>query len=223
MDQKQWLAHYFVTQITQKTVNIQGRIERALGAIDKLLEKGWTVEEIKNELDLFAKMYPQVVKNIYHLEEIIGNKQPPGNLMEPDVFYYHNALRVTSAPTQLKYNPELKRYERIEPEFFLEMKKCFTMKDLLQYWYKSNGMTPTEHNIKQDTGRFEYLLGLYDLDEILFMIDIAQATRKDNQQKPLRNVFELEKFIEEAREAIQLKKNAHRLEGIDRIIKRREG
>ena len=219
---KEWLAYYFVTQITQKTGNIQARLERALDAIDKLLEKGWTLEEIKNELDLFAQMYPLAVKNIYHMEEIMGNKQPPGNLLEPDAFYYHNALRETSAPTKLVYNKEKQCYERIDQPFFLEMKKCFTMNDLLRYWYKSNGMNPTEHHIKQDTGRFEYLLGMYDIDEILFAIDIAQATRKDNQQKPLRNVFELEKYIEEAKEAIQLKKSASRLEGIDRVFKRRE-
>jgi hypothetical protein len=218
---KNWLAHYFVECIVRKSGNIQTRIERALVALAKLEEQGWMLEEIKNEMDLFAQTYPAVVTNIYHIEEIMGNKEAPNNLMESGVFYYHNRLRNVPPPPKMKFDKETRQYIRIEQPFFLEMKKRFSMPELLEYWYTSNGMKATEHNLKQDTGKFKYLLGMYDLDEVLFMIDVAQSNRREANQRPLRNAFELEKFLEEARDAIKLKKNVHRVQGIDQEIQRK--
>lgn len=217
---KNWLAEYFVKEITQRMTGTDARIERALAAIVQLENKGWTLKDIKNELDAFAKAYPGLVTNIYHMEEIMANKQPPSNLMEKDVFYYHNRLRKTSKPVRIYRDKETGSFIRQEEKFFLEMKDSFTMKDLLEYWYDSNGMKPTEHNLKQDKGKFEYILGFYDIDEVLFMIDIAQITRKERMLRPLLNAFEIEKSIEDARKQIREKRNVHRLQGIDRIVER---
>jgi len=215
---KEWLAHYFVTMISMKNTNMEKRYQRTLETIEMYLEQGWELEEIKYELDQFAMMYPQLLPNIYHIEEIMANKQPPNNLINPDIFYYHNALRITSEPPRIYYDEEQQCFVRKDSDFFLEIKKRFTMKDLLTYWYNSNKMKPTEHNIKQDTGRFEYLLTVYDLDEVLYMIDITQRKRKENQMPACRNVFEIEKHIEDAREMIKLKKNEHRKMKIDRVF-----
>lgn len=215
------LAHYFVEEITERKTNNERRIEHAIASIENLLKKGWTIPLIKKELDEFKKNYPALIPNIYHIEEILGNKQPPNNLIEPDVFYYHNALRKTSAPSRMVFNEETREYERIEEPFFLEMKDVFTMEDLLEYWYESNGLRYNEHHIKQDKGRFQYLLGFYDIDEILFMIDIAQEERKRMKARPLTNAFQLEKYHEQAEEAIKQKRNVHVLQGINKVIPRK--
>lgn len=215
------LAHYFVVQITGKTTNNENRISHAIQSIQQLVQKGWTVETIKQELDAFKYHYPTLVSNIYHIEEIIGNKQPPNNLMDPDAFYYHNRLRKTSKPSQLVFNEETREYERIEEPFYLEMVECFTMDDLLDYWYKSNGMNPNENIIKQDRGRFEYLLKFYDLDELLFMIDIGQQERKNFKVRPITNVFHLEKYLDQAKDTIKAKRNVHQMQGINQIIPRK--
>lgn len=214
------LASYFVINITNKQMNNETRIHNAYGAIQRMLQAGWTLETIKVELDKFKAEYPTIVENVYHVEEILGNKKPPHNLMDPDIFYYHNRLRVTSNPSRLVLNKETREYERVEEPFFLEMIPCFTMDDLLDYWYESNHMRTNESIIKKDTGRFEYLFGFYDLDEILFAIDVAQEERKKWKQRPLTNAFQLERYIEQARDDIKMKQNEHKKAGINHVIPR---
>lgn len=64
------------------------------------------------------------------------------------------------------------------------------------------------------------MLGNYTVDELLFMIDVAKVQRKEKQLRTLRNAFELEKYLEEARDFIQRKENIHKVTGINREIKR---
>lgn len=212
------LAQYFVTVILEKNINIETRVSYAIEAIDQLLKEGWTIKALKEELDEFKKVYPSLIPNIYHITEIIGNKKPPNNLIDSDIFYYHNALRETSPPTKLIFNEETRKYERIESPFFLEMKKVFTLDDLLNYWYEKNEIKYQENNVSQDKARFSYLLKYYDLDEILFMIDIAYEDREIKRLKPLRNVFHLEEYAEEAKEAIKRKRSVQQVHQINYIM-----
>src|SRR5690606_7576633 len=99
--------------------------------------------------------------------------------------------------------------------FFLEMKNCFTMKDLTNYWYERMGIVPDDHMMRQDEGKFKYILGNYTLDEVMFAIDAARVARKERQLRPLRNAFELDKYIEDGREFMKAKENIHRSEGIN--------
>lgn len=214
------LANYFVHYITQARFSIEPRTQSAISSIQFLLNKGWTLHDIKEELDNFSRTYPQIVTTLYHIEEIMKTKEPPNNLLNPDSFYYHNILREVPPPPTLKKDPESGKMVRVEFEFYLEMKKRFTMQELLDYWYKKMKIVPNEHMIKQDEGKFKYMLGNYTIDELLFMIDVAVVQRKENQLRPLRNAFELEKYLEEARDFIQRKENTHKVTGINREIKR---
>lgn len=214
------LANYFVHYITQARFSIEARTNSAISAIRVLLDKGWTLHDIKEELDSFSRTYPQIVITLYHVEEIMKTKEPPNNLLHPDSFYYHNILREVPPPPTLKMDPQSGKMVRIEHDFYLEMKKRFTLQELLDYWYTQMNIVPNEHMIKQDEGKFKYMLGNYTVDELLFMIDVAKVQRKENQLRPLRNAFELEKYIEEARDFLQRKENTHKVAGINREIKR---
>lgn len=214
------LAHYFVYHITQSRVGVEARIKSALASIPNLLAKGWSLYEIKMELDQFAQDYPQVVPNIYHIGEIMDKKEPPNNLLEPDVFYYHSELRNMSQPPRITKDPETGRMVRHSEPFYLEMKQRYSMQELMDYWYKQQDITPNEHMLRQDEGKFKYILGNYTLDEVLFSIDVSNILRKERQLRPLRNAFELDKYIEDAREAIQRKQNVHKMQGINREFRR---
>lgn len=216
------LAHYFVYYVTQSRVGVEARIKSALTAIPDLLDKGWSLFEIKQELDQFAHDYPQVVQNIYHIGEIMNKKNPPNNLIEQDVFYYHSELRNMSQPPTIKKDPETGKLVRYSEPFYLEMKVRYTMQELLNYWYSQMGITPTEHMLRQDEGKFKYILGNYTLDEVLFTIDASNVLRKERQLKPLRNAFELDKYIEDGREFIRHKQNVHKMQGINREFRREQ-
>jgi hypothetical protein len=220
MQNAEELAHYFVYYITQSRVGVEARIQSALSSIQGLTNKGWSLYEIKQELEQFAKDYPQVVQNIYHIGEIMDKKEPPSNILEPDVFYYHGELRNMPKPPKLVKDKKTGEYIRHSEPFFLEIKPRYSMQELLNYWYEQQAIKPTEHMIRQDEGKFKYILGNYNLDEILFSIDAANVIRKEQTLKPLRNAFELDKYIEHARELIAKKQNAHKMQGINREFRR---
>jgi len=224
-DSKNQLATWFVVSVNKAEANQETKIAKACIAIERLMNDGWTLHDIEDEILKFAKDYPAVVTKIYHLEEIFVNKQPPQNLMQRDVFYYHNLLREVPPPVRIRRDPETGEYIRESAPFFLEMKRRFTMQDLLDYWYRTNYITPNDHMRKQDEGKFRYLLSIYSLDEILFAIDAAKVQRNESELPPLRNAFDLEKYMDGelgAREFIKRKENAHKVAGINRIIKRRD-
>lgn len=217
------VAQWFVYQIQ----NVNGpaserRIENALSAIQHLMAQGWTIDEITQEINDFCKQYGDLVKKIYHLQEIFQNKIPPNNLMKADLFYYHQELRqVPPAPKLVR--GEDGYFHRIEEPFYLEMKKRFTMEELLAYWYKKTGIAPNDNVRKQDEGKFKYLLQFYDLDELLFSIDTQRHVRDEKHMAPIRNIFDLEKYMDDAKQYIDRKKNVHRQLGINRVIKKEEG
>lgn len=220
MESVQELAHYFVYQITQARVGIEGRIKSALSSLPALIERGWSLYEIKVELDQFARDYPQVATNIYHIGEIMDKKEPPNNLMETDLFYYHSELRIMSAPPTIRKDAETGKLVRYSEPFYLEMKQRYTMQELMDYWYKQMEITPNEHMIRQDEGKLKYILGNYTLDEVLFAMDVSKALRVERQQRPLRNLFELDKYIEDARDSLLKKQNIHKVQGINREFRR---
>ncbi|MCY9186622.1 hypothetical protein [Bacillus halotolerans] len=220
MNSVQDLANYFVYNITKSHVGVEGRIKSALTSIPKLLDRGWSLQEIKEQLDLFAYTYPRIVINLYHIDEIMNQIEPPNNLMEKDVFYYHSELREMSSPPKIVRDQESGKLIRQSEDFYLEMKSRYTLQDLMNYWYKKMNIQPTDHLMRQDEGKFKYILGNYTLDEVLFAIDASVILRKERQQRLLRNAFELDKYIEDAREFIRRKENMHKMGGINREFRR---
>ncbi|KAF2421715.1 hypothetical protein [Bacillus subtilis] len=222
MNSVQDLANYFVYNITKSHVGVEGRIKSALTSIPKLLDKGWSLQEIKEQLDLFAYTYPRIVINLYHIDEIMNQIEPPNNLMEKDVFYYHSELREMSSPPKIVRDQESGKLIRQTEDFYLEMKTRYTLQDLMNYWYKKMNIQPTDHLMRQDEGKFKYILGNYTLDEVLFAIDASVILRKERQQRLLRNAFELDKYVEDAREFIRRKENMHKMGGINREFRREQ-
>jgi hypothetical protein len=217
------LSRWFVLEVVQAVGTdeaIAARIQRSNAAIQKALQAGWTIFDLQHEIGEFARMHPELVKRVYHLEEIIGNKKPPNNLIEPDVFYYHNILREVPPPVRIRI--EGGKVIRSKESFYLEMKKRFTLDDLIDYWHKVHDIRATEAMRRQDEGRFKYLLGIYTLDEILFAIDVSRTIRNELQVPPLRNALDLDRYMDEARRYIEGKKNVHIQEGINKIV-RKEG
>lgn len=213
------LARFFFSTIVKRITN-ENHIVSTSEYISELIKEGWTIETIQFEMEQFAKDYPNIINNVYTLEQIMANKKPVTSLTEEGVFYYHNLLRETSSPSVIRLNKETGEFERVEETFFLEIKKSFSMEELLNYWYKMSEQSPNENIKKKDKGRFEFLLGYYDLDEILFAIDIAQRIRKTYNRKPLCNAFDLEKYMDEAKQEVKIKRGISKSNQINKTIER---
>lgn len=218
IDEVSLFAEWFVMKALNAKNNITDRQIQAIQSAKAYLGQGWTLDDLREEIEAFIKMYPQMVRNIYHMQEVIGNKQPKANLMERDTFYYHNLLRKTPGPVRMSIKNG--KVERISEQFFLEMIGRFTLEELMDHFYEVNGMTPSENMRRQDEGRFRYLLANYSLDEILFSIDASKIIRMEQHQQPMRNCFDLQNYIGHAQELISNKKNTHQSMGINRVFKK---
>lgn len=217
METIQELANYFVHIITQAQVGIEGRVRSAEKALETYLSEGWTLTDLKYELDQFASEHPELTTKVYHLQEIMGKKTAPHNLLDEDTFYYHNELRLVSTPVVIKKDDN-GVFQRSEAPFTLQMKKRYTMEDLLAYFYEKNSITSSNHTLRQDEGKFTYLLNQYTIDELLFATDIATHKRKEQGIRSLRNIFDLERYVEDAKDSISKKRNQHRLLNINREV-----
>jgi hypothetical protein len=222
LDTRPKLAEWFVLVMNQSIANTENKIAKSIKTIEKLETEGWSLPDIQSEIERFAKEYPAMITRIYHLEEIFVNKQPPDNLMHPDVFYYHNILRDVPPPVRMRLDPVTGQMIRESKPFYLEMKKRYTMKELAGYWYSICEIVPHDHMRKQDEGKFKHLLTIYSLDEILFAIDASKTARSERDLPPLRNAFDLERYMDLAREFIREKENTHKQVGINKVIRRRD-
>jgi hypothetical protein len=214
-----WLAQYFVHMITEKADPRGRQTQAAEIAIEELQQKGWTIEGIKEQLDRFKSVYADAAKNIYHVQEIMNHIQPPRNLMIPGAFYYHHILRKMPPAPKMIFDPVTKTFHQKVEKYYLEMKPYFSMDELLRYWYRGHRKPD---KVNQDISRFNYLLKIYDLDVILFAIDIGRQYRKECGRGELTNVFEIEHYIEAAEKRIKEKRALSKLQGVNEIV-RREG
>lgn len=144
-------------------------IEQTRKTIQYLIDCGYTEEDIS--------MIFYAMKNAK--ESLIPDDLPDSlwkdSLIERGRFYYHNTLRITSAPPY--YDNKLKK-EVVTP-FFLEMRIRYTLDDLLKYYAIT--INPVLINEKRDKGALNSIVNQYNdlgfisgLDFTLALIDTAK-------------------------------------------------
>lgn len=137
-------------------------------------------------------MEKAIVKQIELPDELWEN-----SLLEKNTFYYNNRLHICSKPPT--WNPKTFQ-EECEP-FFMEMIINFTIKDLLEMYYRECRVPIGLRNKIRDEGALKHLLNKYNnlkapgLDYVMYMIDLAS---KDTDTEFLANPFELENYSKQA-------------------------
>lgn len=200
------LAVYAVKKIIQAHTNLENRITRSVMSIQRLLEQNWTLQSIRLELDRMAALYPDQVKKAYDIDGLLAKKEQAMNLIQSGQLYFHRLLRVSSAPVRI-IQEKSGTMKRISTPYVLQIKRKFTMDELIHFFYESCCIAGNDHIRKQDEGKFKYLLSVYELDELLFAIDASVAIRHEQQQMPVKNAFDLEQYIEDAKRMIAYKRN----------------
>lgn len=198
---------YFL-QITNTRVNWESKYNRNYTEIQKMINDGWNIDELKREVDSFASANPNRICNIYNIADIIPKNQPQRNLIK-DIYCYHNDLRLPIPPAKIKIL-DSGEIIRTSPDIVIGMKESYTIHDALNYYYKVTKQTPTITVLRRDEGKFTYLLKEFDIDEILFAIDIAVNAKKQTGRQ-LRDLFQIQDYIEQAKNAIKRKRNQERL------------
>lgn len=98
-----------------------------------------------------------------------------GSLIQRGVYYCHPELQIISPDPVIAKDGTFTQFP-----FYQEMKICFTMQDLCQYFYRKTARQNNLSDQKRDTGQFVHLLKRYTgldniqpLDVVLCMIDEA--------------------------------------------------
>lgn len=159
----------------------------------------------------YACKHPKVVTSEgFSLYRIWGyqNGSKKGNLIDPEKFYYHNALRILpNASVKKVIDGKLVTVQ--SSDFSLRIKPYFSVDDALHYFYKKIGLTQYEAFIKADRSRMESMLQKYDIDLLLFAIDVYH-THFLGKLVMSYNIFAIQEHIEAASRALSEKRALHK-------------
>ena len=219
-DQIRALAEYFVLSIASEKSrsSSEDMIKKACREIPTLLDEGWTLDTLSSTIYELATRFPVLAQNAYHIRELLGKTKPPLNLIEPDVFYYHNELRVQYETPRKQIVDGKLVYVEEEPLFRLEIKTYYGAEEFLDYFYKRVKLPRSPQFEKRDLGRLKHLIEQHDIDTLLFAIDVMVETRLANGLRISDNLFNIQDYMMEAEDVISRKRNQHRLMGINREV-----
>ena len=190
----------------------------------KLYELCYGAEPEEKELALLEIKYQRLIDNGYSNKEatkiLIDTKLNIDNyehkdsiLNEEDPVYRHHELQIHSKPGG--FDPVTCTV--IKRPYYLEMKRRYTMDNLLDYYYTKLIVPPLFRDNKRDIGAMNHLLSSFkspiisSVDFLLFVIDYVSS----NQYK-LNNPLELKNWFQQTYEYLEQFVLSTKLELVDR-------
>lgn len=169
----------------------------------RLLKNGWCSSELSSGFRTAKKKRPEW--RALEVSKLFNVKKPQvRNLLKPQVFYYHNELRLTSAPPKREIDYDLGEVRIINEPYFLEMKASYNINDLIDYYIRQ---VDRDHGNKQRlAGSFGWLLKHYTVEQILFMIDVTVNMCEAEDLSLPQSPLDIQKYFDDAKELIVLKK-----------------
>lgn len=173
-----------------------------------LLENGFTETEII-----------RAIEKSNNPPNIDPNKKGNKNLVQPMYFYFHPELRILPPPPKRVIDYNEGTIKKIDSEKYLEMKSTYTLDDLAGYYYRHfDGITGVRDSRKLQ-GAFKYMLKFYNVEKLLFMIDIASNHVKAGDARMQSNEpFFIEDYKREAELAYQEKRTTEVQAGVNKIV-----
>lgn len=207
------LVRYFLQKTYSQQGNLNAKYEKNYQLVTKYLSNGWTIKELYYELEKFEMYNPNRMQYLFTFEAFIPEGLHKRNLVL-DIIGYHNDLREQVQPVSIKFLEDGTMI-REAPNNSFNMKEYYTIDNALQYYYKLTKQQPSNITVKRDEGKLNYLLKEFDIDEILFAIDITNEDKKASGSK-LYDLFDIQKNIERAKKGIKRKRNQMRLFDINK-------
>lgn len=191
--------------------------KQLLQTLRQSLDAGWNSNEIIQAFRVYKRGNDYLEFNV--MKMMRGKSRQP-NLLKSRRFYYHNALRLTSAPPKREIDYDTGEIVCINEPYFLEMKASFTQDDLVDYYIRSvkPQMKPGIKN--RYKGVFSYLLGSYNVEEILFMIDVLVNNVLSNEARKPNTPFDIEKYYDDATMMRDNKKTETMYSGGKKVVRK---
>lgn len=187
-----------------------------------LLSEGWIAQEIGYHLKMAAQTKDLSAKDVRLFFQ--SKKMNRTNLLIPNKMYYHNELRITSKPPVIDYDYDTGEYIRKVDDYFLEMRASYTLEELTAYFKRNVHLyIPEIMNDSRLKGALKWLTQNYDIEMVLFMIDIAENQIAFNDAQPLKNPSNLHEYFMNAKAGYECKMNQCRLAGGAKIVPRKRG
>jgi hypothetical protein len=125
------------------------------------------------------------------------------NLIEKDKKYLHSRLMVLPEPLISSIDQDGKIHHTNLEGFQERYVEYFTLDELVDYYYSKFPRVTQFRN--RDKGALRYLLAKYDLDLLLFMIDVASLDYIAEDSMPPLDPFVIRNYEQEAIRAYQRK------------------
>ncbi len=178
--------------------------------LTKLLNSGYKLSELNNIINQLDYVpYKALPTNIIPLKvksptsSNLNKNYDPKSIMIPGHYYYHSQLREYKKPiySKIDINGNV-LYDN--PNTAIQLKEAYYIEDLLSYFYNICNLESDFDLDKRNIGALQHLLKSNTLDEILFLIDIAQEQASEREY-PIENPFVLQNanYKNEARNRIE--------------------
>ena len=185
--------------------------------IANLLSTGWTYDDMYKHIREFKKSSPN---EIMDLKSYFSTKNKTKvNILKPLKFYYHNELRILPPPPLIEVDYNKGEFTRTLSEYFLEMKASYTVEDLYEYFlHKEHLYDKGTLNANRIIGSLSWLIKKFPIDQILFMIDVANDIICTTDKKCLTTPMDIQDYFKEAHDAINRKATESKATGDDKVI-----
>ena len=143
-------------------------------------------------------------------------------LTNPLNIYLHNELRITTPPmiAHLDYNTG--KITKKEEEHYLEMRACYTIDNLCDYYIKKGLDCKGLFGRKRIIGALKWLLAEREVEDILFMIDaVVYSFNPDATIYPLKSPTDLKDHAITAKKLRDSKLTFSKSIGDDKIVPRK--
>lgn len=191
-----------------------------LRSLRECLDKGWNAHEIIQAFRVYKRKHDDDDWELDITRMMRGRSANP-NLLKSRRFYYHNALRLTAAPPKREIDYDSGEIKCINEPYFLEMKASFNVDDLIEYYVRHMKPDMKKDTITRYKGTFTYLLKSYNVEEILFMIDVTVNHVLSNDVRKPNSPFDIEKFYNDAEDMRNQKKTEAVLSGGKQIVRKK--
>lgn len=190
--------------------------------LSDLLNNGWTDTDIVNVLSKVTVFNISDTVSLHDLNLFKNVNKKEENILKPFRIYYHSELKIVPRPVKIDFDYNTGEIIRSHEEYFLEMKSSYTIDNLIKYYISktnlSNDILLIPSKIK---GALNWLLKNYDLEVILYMIDIANDHITSLNLNPLNNVMDLQEYYTKAIETLMIKSTESKANGDDKIVPRK--